>query len=165
VERTELDILIEQLDELLGAGIQEPDEALELATIAGLAVRLGAPEDALEEAEVWRDESDDLLDAAFAETDLDEILETLDNLELADETEVDEAVSDFDDLVAAAAWCGRADSLRAASRAVAAIVRRVPDPFACLTSDAQSMLATDTVAGDLALYDYWVAIRDAGEWS
>ena len=53
VDRTELEVLVEQLDELLVEGATDADDALELATVAGLAARLGASEDAMEEAEVW----------------------------------------------------------------------------------------------------------------
>ena len=166
MDRTELEVLVEQLDELLVEGATDADDALELATVAGLAARLGASEDAMEEAEVWRDdEVDGLIADAFDEFDIEELLETLDNLELADETEVEEAVSDFDDLVAAAAWCGRADGLRLHVATFAAIVRRVPDPFAFLGETASQMLRTPTVASDLALYDYWTAIAEAGDWT
>jgi hypothetical protein len=48
--RSELDVLIEQLEELLGEGIVDAEDALEVAAVAGLAQRLGAPPEALASA-------------------------------------------------------------------------------------------------------------------
>lgn len=166
MQATERDVLIEQLDELLTGGICDADDALELATVAGLAERLGAAPDALQPAEAWRDRvGSDLLDEAFRTTAIGPYVAAIDALVGASDIEVEDTLSDFDDLVAAAAWCGRAHALRTHAAKVAAIIRQVPDPFAFLAPTAGQMLACPIVAGDLALYDYWTAIHEAEVWN
>jgi hypothetical protein len=165
---TELEVLVEQLDELLAEGATHPDEALEIATVAGLAARLGAPAEVLAGAEAWRDgPGEALLQEAFEDLDADPYVEALDDVTSgsAEDEEVDEALSDFDDLVAAAAWAGRPEAVRKAARRVAQIVRTVPEPFAFLAPDARTMSRTRTVAEDPDLYDYWLAIADAAAWA
>lgn len=165
---TELEVLVEQLDELLGEGATDPDEALEIATVAGLAERLGAPVEVLAAVKAWRDgPGESLLQEAFETLDTEPYVEALDEVSLggAEEEAIDEVLTDFDDLVAAAAWAGRTDAVRKAARRVAAIVRAVPDPFAFLAPDARTMARTRTVALDPDLYDYWLAIADAAVWA
>lgn len=164
--RSELDVLIEQLDELLGEPVVSSDEALEVATVAGLAQRLGAPDDALADARRWlADGGRDLVEEGLEEVDWDELVEALDNLEAADEHDVEEALSDFDDAVAAAAFVGRLDLVRQPARRVAGIVRLVPDPFAFLSPTGEQMMHSRLVAADLDLYDYWLAVAEAATWT
>ncbi len=162
----ELDVLIEQLDELLAEGASDADAALEIATVAGLAERLGAPPEVLAPAEAWRDgPGGPLLDEALAEVDLGEMVATIDEVSTgAEEEEVDDAISDFDDLVAAAVWARKPAVVRDAAKLVAAIIRELPDAFAFLSFDGKTMARTRTVAEDPSLYDYWLAIADAAEW-
>jgi hypothetical protein len=49
--RSELEVLLEQLQELRGEGVTTGEDALEYATVAGLAARLGPPPGALADAE------------------------------------------------------------------------------------------------------------------
>lgn len=165
-EKSELDVLLEQLEELFAEGITAPDDALEVATVAGLAARLGASDEALADVATWRDEDGiEMVAEALDETDLDELVEALDNLEGADEHQVEEAVSDFDDVVAAAAWCGLSDRVRAAAAKVSAAVRLVPDPFAFMSATGRDMARSRLVAEDPGLYDYWLAIAEAETWT
>jgi hypothetical protein len=160
----ELDVLIEQLDELMGAPIVDPDDALELAIVAGLAARLSAPADALAAACAWRDgDGKDLLEETWRQIDAEPLLEELDAVSTggATDEQVEEAVYDIDDLVAAAVWCGRPGAIRAAARRAAAIVREIPDPFAPLAAEAAQLARLRAVADHLDLYDYWLAIADA----
>lgn len=162
----ELDVLIEQLDELVSSPIVDPDDALELAIVAGLAARLSAPPDALAAAVAWRDGAGrELLAETWRQVDPEPLLEELDGLAGvgATDEQVEEAVYDFDDLVAAAIWCGRSAQIRAAARRAAEIVREVPDPFASLAVEAAQHARLATVAEHLELYDYWLAIADARE--
>jgi len=164
--RTELDVLLEQLEELVAEGVQSPDDALEVATVAGLAARLGATEEALADVSTWRDlDGVEMVAEALKEIDLPALVEALDNLEGSDEHEVEETVSDFDDVVAAAAWCGLADPLRESAKQVAAAIRLVPDPFAFMSSTGRDMARSRVVAEDLGLYDYWLAIAEAETWT
>jgi hypothetical protein len=164
---TELAVLLEQLDELLASGVDDEDDALEIAIVAGLAARLGAETAALKEAVAWRDAGGhDLLEQAFDELDLDEIIEGIDGVLAADadEEEVEEALYELDDVVAAAVWCGRSKRVLEAARQVAATIRQVPEPFAPLADYAVHVARSPAVAADLDVYDYWLAVADAGKW-
>ena len=52
--RSELDVLLEQLEELLAEPVVDEEDALELAIVAGSVARLGGDPMALEPAEAWR---------------------------------------------------------------------------------------------------------------
>jgi hypothetical protein len=164
----ELAVLVDQLVELLDEGATDEDEALEIAVVAGLATRLDADPELLALAEAWRrGPGADLLKTGFAAIDVDALVEPIDEVSGAevDEEEADEAVNDFDDLVAAAAWAGRADLVRDAAHRAAEIIRTLPDAFAYLAPDGDAMVRTATVGADPDLYDYWYAIVEAGAWA
>jgi hypothetical protein len=160
----ELDVLVEQLDELLAEPIVDADDALEVATVAGLAARLGATAEQLADVNAWRDGlGQELLRETWEEVDATPILEELDAVTGggATDEQVEEALFDLDDLVAAAVWCGRRDAVRTAAREGAKIVRGIPDVFVPLADLATELAKLPTVARDLDLYDYWLAIADA----
>jgi hypothetical protein len=160
----ELDVLVEQLDELLGEPIVDEDDALEIATVAGLAHRLGASKEQLAGAIAWRDGAGvDLVRETWDAVDAAPILEELDGITGggATDEQVEEALFDLDDLVAAAVWCGRRDAVRAAAREASKIVRGIPDVFVPLADLAVELAKLPTVARDIDLYDYWLAIADA----
>jgi len=164
----ELAVLIDQLQELFDLGATDGDEALEIAVVAGLATRLDADPVLLEPVEAWRrGPGAELLEEGFTEADIDGLAEAIDDVSggEVDEEEVEDAVTDFDDLVAAAAWAGRTDLLREAAHRVAEIIRTLPDVFAPLAPDGSAMVRTATVAADPDLYDYWHAIEEAGKWA
>jgi hypothetical protein len=160
----ELDVLLEQLDELLGDPIVDADDALEVAIVAGAAARLSAPASALEAAVRWRDgDGRELLDELWEQVDPEPLLEELDGVTGGDATDelVEDAVYEFDELVAAAIWCGRGKLLLPAARRAAEIIREIPDPFASLSDEASELARLSTVAEQLDLYDFWLAIADA----
>lgn len=162
---TELEVLIEQLDELLGEGAVDADDALEVAMVAGLASRLGASREVLAPAEAWRDgPGRALLDEAFDTLELEEVLGGIDAVldGAASEEEVEEALYELDELVAAAVWCGRAADVRDAARDVARTIRQVPEPFAPLADLGVSMARLPSVGQDWDVYEYWMAVADAG---
>ena len=186
-EGIELAKLVEQLDELLGGPLVDPDDALELAIVAGLASRLGAPAEVMAPALAWRDgPGRELLAETWEQVDLSELLEALDDAighmegaasagpdkdegedEGGDEDEdegddpLENALYDLDDIVAAAIWCGKTSAVKAATREMARLVRQVPDPFVPLAPFAVEIARLPTVAQHLDLYDYWLAIADA----
>lgn len=182
VHDIELSKLIELMDEILDKPLIYPDDALELAIVAGLAHRLGAPDDVMRQAVVWREEiGRDLIDEMWEQVDLDPLLETLDDAisassleepprtRAASEEEEEEeegdplenALFDIDDIIAAAIWCGRPKLVKAAARAIADSVRQVPDAFVPLSPFAVQLARLPTVAEHIDLYDYWLAIADA----
>jgi hypothetical protein len=143
--KQELDVLVEQLDELLGEGVVDTEDALELAIVAGLAARLGAGP-ALADAEAWRDgPGAELVAELWDEVDPDALVEAIDEVSGggASDEEVEEALFDFDDLVAAALWCRKAAVVRAAARKVEGLVRQVPDPFAPIADLAAPIARLD----------------------
>jgi hypothetical protein len=168
--KQELDVLIEQLDEMLGEPVIDAEDALEVAIVAGLAARL-APRGGvggLADAERWRaGDGRELLAETWEQVDLAPLLETLDVVTGggATDEEVEEALFDVDDLVAAAIWCGRPDVVRAGARRTAAIVREIPDVFAPIADLAKEIARLPAIAEHLDLYDYWLAVSDAGVYA
>ena len=159
----ELQELIKQLDELLANPIVDADDALEVATVAGLAYRLGASTSELADAVAWREgPGADLLEEMWVQVDLDPLLEAVDECTGGGRTEeqVEEAVYDVDDVVAAAVWCSRIELVRKAARELAGLVREVPDVFTDVAEIAGKMAGLPRVAEHLALYDYWLALAD-----
>ena len=164
--KTELEVLLEQLDELRGEGVTSGEDALEYATVAGLAARLDPPPGALEDAERWlREGGRELVAEGLEEVDLEEIVDVLNHLEGADEEEIDEAFADFDDIVAAAVWAGHADRVRPAARRVARLIRQVPDPFVFMAPTGKQVARSRVVALDIDIHDYWLAIAESEAWS
>jgi hypothetical protein len=156
-------VLEGQIEELLGEGISDGSDALELAMVAGLAARLGASPEALAVAAAWRrGPGQSLLAEIWSEVDVDEYVDAIEGLLTADADAeaVEEAVFDFDDLVAAAVWSGAVARVRAACRMVARHVRDVPEVFAPLRPFAVAMARSPAVAEHLELYDYWLALAD-----
>jgi hypothetical protein len=168
MERSELDVLMEQVEELLGGGIVDADEAIELASLAGMAERLGGRGAVLDEVAAWRaDGGQEMLDEGWSEVDVDALVEAIDELSGGDASalELEEAVFDFDELVVAAVWCGQKARVRAAARKVEALVRLVPDVFADMAPYGAALAGLASVAEHLDVYGYWLAITDAAAYA
>lgn len=163
--KNELEVLVEQLDELLGAPITDTEDALEVATVAGLAARLGASPEVLAAAVAWRDDAGrELIDVLWQEVDTEDLLDGLEDVSSGGATndeQVEEAVYDFDDLIAAAVWCGKIATVKAAARRASDIIRLVPDPFASLADVGSELARLPSIAEHVDLYDYWLAIADS----
>ena len=140
----ELEVLLNQADELLTGGIEDEDDAIEFAVVAGLAHRLGVSTDALQDAEAWRDGMGaGLLDDAWRLVDLDTVIEAIDELTPDDDPDkIEETLFDFDDLMAAAIWSGKGPLLGDASKRIAALIRLVPDTFANISTTGIDMART-----------------------
>lgn len=164
---SELQVLLQQLDELIGEPIVDADDALEIVAVAGLAARLGAPVEALADAVTWRDgPGRELIEAGFAELDVDELLDGLTGVlegDVAPEL-VEDALSDIDDVVAAAIWAGHRAEVRLLAQEAADTIRQVPEPFAAISDLGRDMARLPAIARDLDLYDYWLAVADAAQW-
>ncbi len=162
---SELDVLIDQMDELLGEGIIDGSDALEFAMVAGLAARLGASPGAMEAANAWRTgPGAPLLDEIWAEVDPSEFVESLTACLEGDfdEAKIEEALLDFDELVAAAIWCRQIPRVRAAAAEVSDVVRDVPEAFAALAEMGVGMARSREVAEWAEVYAFWFAVADAG---
>ncbi len=161
---TEIEVLADQLDELLEEGAVDPEDALEIALVAGMVARLGGDPELLAEAEAWRrGPGADLLREAWANLDVDGILAAFDDAtdgSTGDE-EVEEAVLDIDELVAGAIWSGKGHAVARIARHAAASVRMMPEVFAFLAPDAAALVALESVGTEYALYDFWFAIDAA----
>ncbi len=166
MEKEELETLTEQLDVLLSEPVVDEDDALEICIVAGLAHRLGAAPAVLADAVAWRDGSAaELVAAMWEQVDLEPLVEDVDACTGGgrEDEEIENAVYDFDDVVAAAIWSNQRDVVREAARRVTRIVREVPDVFTVLASFARSFAAKPAAAADLDLYEYWLALADAGD--
>ncbi|MCB9664052.1 MAG: hypothetical protein H6732_08050 [Alphaproteobacteria bacterium] len=162
----ELQVLVDQLDELLSSGLDDPEEALEVAAIAGMLARVGTPAATLAEAEAWRvGPGGALLDEAWDLVDADAYLEAIDDCasDRATDEEVEEALLDLDELVAAAVWCGRTSVVARVTASVERTIRDVPEPFAALAGQGRELARLRAVAEQLDVYGFWLAVADAGE--
>lgn len=163
-EKNELDVLLEQLEELLASGAVDVSDALEITTCAGLAARLGATGAELADALAWRSGTGaDLVTELFETIDTEPLVDGIEGLlgTDPDERTLEEAVFDFDDLVAACVWCSRNGAVKEAARSVAQTIRLAPELFAPLAPYGQQMSRLPAVAEELGLYDYWLALADA----
>lgn len=162
--KSELDVLVEQLGELLADWPTDGDDALEVATVAGLAARLGATDDQLEEAEEWREGAgDELLEEGWAEAPIEEAVEAIESVCAggASDEAIEEALFEFDELVAAAIWTDRQHLVRKAAKRVAHDIRDVPDVFVDFAPYAANVAKLEAVARDIDLYDYWLALAES----
>ncbi len=160
----ELDLLLEQLDEALGDGVVDPEDALEIAILAGLAARAGAPEDALASARRVLAERRDLVEAAWRELDLEALQEAVDALlggEQVDEEEIEEAILDVDEVIAASIWVGETERVAALAREVDRTVGLAPELFAGLVREARRLARHPDVARWPELYGFWLRIAGA----
>ncbi len=164
--KSELDVLIEQLGELLADWPTDGDDAIELATVAGMAARLGATEADLEEADQWKEGvGEELLEEGWAEAEIEEAVEALEAVCAggASDEAIEEAIFEFDELVAAAIWTDRQHLVRKAAKRVAHGIRDVPDVFVDFAPYAANVAKLEAIALDIDLYDYWIALAEARE--
>lgn len=162
-DKTELDVLLEQLEELIGAGATDISDALEIATCAGLALRLGATASQLTSAHEWREgPGGPLLDELFGVVDLEPLVDAVEGLlgEDVEDLELEEAVFDFDDMVAAALWCNRTSLVQSAAQRVASTIRMAPETFTSMSPYGSQMSRLPAVGQDYMVYDYWMALAD-----
>lgn len=160
----ELSVVLAQLGELLAEGVDDEDDALEIAALAGLAERLGADKTALADALAWRDgPGADVLVTAWDQLDTDEITDAIEGCLGGDVTEeaLEEAIFDLDELVCAAIWCGQGARVRGLAAAVEETIRLVPETFAPLAPYGADIARLPTVAHHFDLYGFWLAIADA----
>jgi hypothetical protein len=160
----EAKVLLEQLDELLLEGATDAEDALEIASVAGMLGRLGHP---TTDADVWREGPGQLLLAElWQEIDLAPLVEAIDEVSMggAEETQVENALFDFDEVVAAAVWDGRADLVASASNRAAASIRQIPDAFSVFSPIGRQMACLPNVGRNLEVYEFWLAVADSGEW-
>lgn len=157
--------LVNQLDELLGEGAVDISDALEIATCAGLATRLGVDPTRLAAVEAWRaGPGQPLIDELWAEASAEPLVEAVEALVGAEveDREIEDTFFDFDDFVAAAIWCNQRGAVAAAAKQVADTIRMSPDTFETLAPYGPQMARLRAVGEDFGLYDYWMAIADIG---
>lgn len=159
----ELDVLLEQLEELLGEGAFDSDDALELAHVAGLVARADADHEALVKANEWRaGPGAELIEDAFDRFEAAEVLQSLEEVLTpdADEETVEEALYDVDEAIAAALWCGRRDAVVGLAAEADRLIRQVPEPFAQVADLGVSMARQPAVGLEYDLYAFWMAVAD-----
>lgn len=166
ISKTEVEVLVEQLEELMGSPIVDAEDALEIATVAGGAERLGADPMALQSAAEWRDgEGAELVAELWKQVDADPLLEALEAASegSATDEEVEEALYDLDDLIVAGIWCKRRDAVRQTAVRAERVVRELPDVFVSFADVSRTLIKRREVAMDLDLYGYWMAIAEAAD--
>lgn len=164
----ELDVLVDQLDELLAMGIDDAEDALEVATCAGLAFRLGATQEQLKDANLWREEMGrELLQEVWPLVDFTSLINAIDDCTdgQADDEDVEEAIFDFDDLVAAAHWLGHGKYIQAQVKQVSKIIRQIPDSFAPAAEFSREMVKLNAIGADLDLHDHLFALTTADQYA
>lgn len=151
---------------ILTETVVDVEDAYELAVVAGLAARLGADASSMAAALAWRDGPGvDLLAEMWEAVDPVPLVEALDACTEggSSQSNIEDALYDVDDLVAAAVWCGQRERVASVARQAFNIVKFVPDVFAPFAEVAGKMACLKPVAEDLDLYGYWLAVADARE--
>ena len=136
----ELRLVQEQLNTLLAQGEWDSEEAVEVATLAGVLERAGSVGHWTERARTWRDaRARALLDEGLDEVDTESLLTAMaDN---AGEVErLDDALFDLDEALVAFWWAGRAAEVQPVSALAAELVRTIPSAFADLAAYASDLL-------------------------
>ncbi len=161
---SELTVLIDQLDELMAEGTDDPEEGLELAALAGMAERLGASTAQLADAVAWKNgPGAALLTEAWALVDCEAYIDAIEGLagEESTDEQVEEVLLDFDELCAAALWCGKAALVRDAARRVEETVKMMPEVYASAATYGKDLARLAPVAQNLDVYGWWLAVADA----
>ena len=164
--RSEGDVLVQQLSELLADRIVDADGAMELATVAGLASRLGVSSPILDRAETWcRGSGASLLLDGLSAVDLDILVEELELVVGANAParEIEDALFDVDEVLAAAVWAGQGAAVQEAGHAIAALVANAPSLFAEMAAEASELVRTESVSSEAGIYAYWYAIAELDE--
>lgn len=163
----EFSVLIDQIDELLTGGVEDEEDAMELAVVAGQASRLEGDPMSLVDVESWRDSRGAaLLNDAWNEVELEALVEEVDSVSVGgDAHAVEEALFDFDEIVAAAVWSRKTEVVRSSAKMVAAIIRQLPDVFASASDTAVEIVRSKAVAENMELYDFWFAVCEAAQWA
>lgn len=157
----ELQVLEEQLEELLEEGAIDPEDALEIALVAGLAARAGSNGALMGEALAWKaGPGRDLLAEAWSLLDHETIVGEFDAVTdgTAEDEAVEEALLDIDELIAGAIWCGKQRLVAPIAKHVSDSVRMMPEVFATLQPDAAGLVALEPVGLEYTLYDFWFTI-------
>lgn len=161
----ELEVLVEQLDELLGEGSFDYEDALEVASVAGLVVRLKSDHEVMIRANEWRDgPAEELLSDAFDRFEYAEILAGLEAVLSpdAEEETVEEALYEVDEAIAAALWCNRRDAVRDLAIEADRLIRQIPEPFSQVADLGVAMARLPAVGLEYEVYAFWMAVADAG---
>ena len=156
----EIVVLRQQLSEALDVA----DDAVELASLAGMLVRLGDDDAVVRRAATWRDGSLDEVDLAFDGVDFDELVEDIAEAvgRNAADDEVEEALFDFDEMAIGAWWAGQADRFEAAGQKLVATVSGASGNFKPLAKYALYMSDKSKDMGGGSHFLYWDTIATTG---
>ena len=163
---TEREVLEQQLGELTRSLPTDHLDAVELATIAGLAARAGLRGRGMDKAEQWRDGKGwSLITAVLDEDDFHELIDDLEEAlksEATDGDKVEELLFGFDDLVAGAAWAGRESKAEPAVVRLMSLVAECADDFDHSAELAAELWSLEAVQRNPALYRYLAEISRIG---
>ena len=160
---SEKTVVLGQVDELMAEGIEDAEDALELAMVVGLAARLEATDSELHAVNAWREAwGADLLDEAWEDVELSNYTDAIDALldGSATDEQIQEAIFSWDELVAGAVWNGHADSLVSTSAEIAQTIRQCKETFSGLKDYAARLLENPLISGNPAVYDFWFALAE-----
>ena len=160
---SEIQVLEAQLEEVLGEGATDPEDALEIALVAGVAHRMGADPELLADAAAWRDgPGQGLLKEAFGLLDIEGITGALDAVLDGESTEeeIEDALYDIDELVAAAVWCGSTKAVMGIAQSTRTSVEMCPELFAHLRADGAAAVGQAWFGEQYTVYGYWAAIAE-----
>ena len=77
--------------------------------------------------------------------------------------EVEDALFDVDEVLAAAVWAEQGAAVQTAGETITALVASAPDLFAEMAQEASELLQTQSVSSHAEIYAYWYAIAALGE--
>ena len=154
-------VLRGQLAKMLGKGAEYSDEAVEIASLAGLLARLGKAADLVKRAQIWSEGAGkrllaEGLDQLSADVLFDEFVSAC--AEDPSEAGVEDALFEFDELLVAIWWTGRAETAAALDLQMMAFITSAPALFQPFAEYAQELTLKFEHGKDRGCFELWGAI-------
>ena len=154
-------VLRGQLAKMLGKGAEYSDEAVEIASLAGLLARLGKASDLVKRARIWRDGAGkrllaEGLDQLSADVLFDEFASAC--AEDPSEAGVEDALFEFDELLVAIWWTGREETAGALDLQMIAFIASALALFQPFSEYARELISKLEPGNDVGCSEFWGAI-------
>lgn len=151
-------VLRGQLAKMLGKGAEYSDEAIEIASLAGLLARIGKASDLIKRAQIWREGAGKrLLTEGLDQLGGDVLFDEFASICAEDpsETGVEDALFEFDELLVAIWWSGREEVASALDLQMIEFITSAPALFQPFAEYAKELTARFRPDDDLGCFEFW----------